>query len=57
MGLGDVLNSAGVTNALERGDNVEALVLALIQAAEEVRNSQMTQTGRSSNESKGEEEK
>ncbi len=45
MGLGDVLNSAGVTNALARGDNVEALVLALIQVAEEVRNSQMTQTG------------
>ncbi len=45
MGLRGVLNSAGVTNALASGDNVEAFVLALIQAAEEIRNSQMTQTG------------
>ncbi len=45
MGLRGVLNSAGVTNALASGDNVEAFLLALIQAAEEIRNSQMTQTG------------
>ncbi len=52
MGLGDVLNSAEVTNALARGDNVEALVLALIQAAKEVQNYQTTETTRSRNELK-----
>ncbi len=52
MGLGDVLNSTEVTNALARGDNVEALVLALVQAAKEVKNSQTTQTTGSSDELK-----
>ncbi len=51
MGLGDVLNSPEITSTLARGDNVEALVLTLVQAAKEV-NSQTTQATGSRNDSK-----